>query len=465
MGKLHAVILAAGEGKRMLSAVPKVLHPICGRPMLRYILDSAAAVAVDPIIVVGRRSAQIRESMGPRCRYALQKEQLGTGHALLQAMPQLPEEGSVLVLCGDTPLLQRENLEQLVQVHGDSAATVMTAEPADPTGYGRVIRGPDGSVRRIVEESDASPAEKKVCEINSGTYCFKISVLRKLLPQLTPDNIQREYYLTDILALMREQGYPVGACLVEDWQAALGINDRSQLAQAAAVVQGQINRSLMEQGVTLLDPAATYIDYDVKVGADTVILPQTLLEGATVIGSGCRIGPGAHLINAQLSDGVTVRQSIVEESTLESGTAVGPFAHIRPGCRIGPKAKVGAFVEVKNSVIGTASKLPHLTYAGDADIEGGVNLGAGVIIANFDGEKKHRSLIREGAFIGCNSNIISPLEIGKSAFIAAGTTVTGDVAAGDLAISRTAQENRKGMGRRLLRKGTGQGNDGIEEKD
>ncbi|NLA05346.1 MAG: bifunctional UDP-N-acetylglucosamine diphosphorylase/glucosamine-1-phosphate N-acetyltransferase GlmU [Firmicutes bacterium] len=465
MEKLHAVILAAGEGKRMRSAVPKVLHPICGRPMLSYILNSAAAVAVDPIIVIGREAPLVREKIGSRWKYALQEEQLGTGHALMQALPQLPEEGRVLVLCGDTPLLQKEHLEQLARDHSDNAATVMTAELANPTGYGRVIRDRDGFVCRIVEESDASSAEKEVREINSGTYCFEISALRKFLPHLSPDNIQQEYYLTDILFLMREQGYPVGACLVDSWRAVLGINDRCQLAAAAQVIRERINCSLMRQGVTLIDPATTYIDYDVKIGPDTVVLPQSLLEGATSIGSGCRIGPGAQVINAQLHDGVTVRQSVVEESILERGAAVGPFANIRPGCRIGPGAKVGTFVEVKNSAIGASSKLAHLAYAGDTDIESGVNLGAGVIIVNFDGRKKHRTLIREGAFIGCNSNLISPLEIGEGAFIAAGTTVTGDVPAGALAIARTAQKNCEGLSRRLLLKSAGQEKDDIEEKE
>lgn len=464
MGKLYAVILAAGEGQRMRSAVPKVLHPICGRPMLSYILDSAVAVGGDPIIVIGREAPLVRERIGSRWKYVLQMEQLGTGHALMQALPQLPAEGCVLVLCGDTPLLQKEHLEQLLREHSDNAATVMTAELADPSGYGRVIRDRDGFVRCIVEESDATAAEKEVREINSGTYCFEISALRKFLPRLSPDNIQREYYLTDILFLMKEQGYPVGACLVDNWRAVQGINDRCQLAAAARIIRERINSSLMRQGVTLLDPATTYIDYDVKIGPDTVVLPQTLIEGATSIGSGCRIGPGTQVIGAQLHDGVTVRQSVVEESVLERGATVGPFANIRPGCRIGPEAKVGTFVEVKNSIIGASSKLPHLAYAGDADIESGVNLGAGVIIINFDGRKKHRSSIREGAFIGCNSSLVSPLEIGKEAFIAAGTTVTGDVPAGALAISRPAQENREGLGRRLLLKSAEQEKDDIEEK-
>ncbi|HHW74373.1 MAG TPA: bifunctional UDP-N-acetylglucosamine diphosphorylase/glucosamine-1-phosphate N-acetyltransferase GlmU [Firmicutes bacterium] len=465
MGELQAVILAAGEGQRMRSAVPKVLHPLCGRPMLCYILDCAAAVAGEPLIVVGHDADLVREHIGPRRRYALQEKQLGTGDALMQALPQLPREGRLLVLCGDTPLLEKEHLEQLLRAHGDNAATVMTTRLSDPTGYGRVLRDPGGLVQRVVEEGDASAAEKKVCEINSGTYCFDIKLLRRFLPRLSPENVQREYYLTDILAVLREQGHPVGACTVEDWQVALGINDRCQLAEAAAVMGARINRSLMQRGVTLVDPSTAYIDYGVEIGADTVILPQTLIEGATTIGAACRIGPATQIIDAQIGDGVTVRQSVVQGSILESAAVVGPFAHIRPGCRIGGGAKVGTFVEVKNSAIGAASKLPHLSYAGDADIDGGVNIGAGAIIVNYDGRKKHRSHIGAGAFIGCNSSLISPLEIGEGAFVAAGTTVTGDVPAGALAIARQRQKNCEGLGKRLLTKKPEQEKDMREEKE
>lgn len=464
MGELQAVILAAGEGQRMRSALPKVLHPLCGRPMLCYILDCAAAVAGEPVIVVGRGAALVRERIGPRRRYALQEKQLGTGHALMQALPQLPGEGRVLVLCGDTPLLQGEHLERLLREHGDNAATVMTTKLSDPAGYGRVLRGPDGEVLRVVEESDASAAERKISEINSGTYCFDIELLRKFLPRLSPENVQQEYYLTDILSALRDQGYPVGACMVEDRRVALGINDRCQLAEAAAIMRERINRSLMQQGVTLVDPASTYIDYGVKIGADTVILPQTLIEGDSTIGAACRIGPATQIINAQVQDQVTVRQSVVEESLIERAALIGPFANIRPGCRIGQGAKVGTFVEVKNTAIGASSKLPHLSYAGDADIEEGVNLGAGVIIVNFDGRRKHRSRIEAGAFIGCNSSLISPLKIGKGAFVAAGTTVTGDVPADALAIARMSQKNREGLGKRLLSKNPEQEKDSREEK-
>ncbi|HOA34910.1 MAG TPA: bifunctional UDP-N-acetylglucosamine diphosphorylase/glucosamine-1-phosphate N-acetyltransferase GlmU [Bacillota bacterium] len=463
-----AVVLAAGEGKRMVSSLPKVLHPLCGRPMLRYVVDAAAAVTGGKVIIVIGRGAQlVREEMGARWRYALQEEQLGTGHALMQALPQLPAEGLLLVLCGDAPLIEKEHLEQLIREHGRSAATVLTTGLADPAGYGRIIRhsGDSGARIRIVEESDASADEKKISEVNSGIYCFDIKYLRRYLPALTPDNAQREYYLTDLVALLQEQGHRVSACRIEDWRVVLGINDRCQLAEAAAIMRERINRSLMRQGVTMVDPSSTYIDFDVQIGPDTVIWPQTVIQGRTVIGSACRIGPGAQIINAEIHDRVIFRQSVVEESVIENEALVGPFAYIRPGSRIGPGVKIGDFVEVKNSRIDAGTKVPHLSYVGDVDIGGGANLGAGVIVVNFDGRRKHRSSIGRGAFIGCNSNLISPLEIGEGAFIAAGTTVTRNVPPGALAIARTDQENCPGAADRLLKKSQPQKEKAEEEKN
>ncbi len=465
MGQLWAVVLAAGEGKRMYSNLPKVLHPICGRPMLCYILDSAAAVSGEVIVVIGHGAHLVREAMGPRWRYVIQEQQLGTGHAVLQAAALLPDEGTVLVLCGDTPLLDPSQLERLLAEHDGNAATVLTAIPPDPDGYGRVIRDENGLVLRIVEDRDASPAEKLVREINTGTYCFDLKLLKCFLPRLSTANKQGEYYLPDIPALMREQGFHTGACRIDDYRIGLGINDRNQLAEAAGLWRGRINRALMLHGVTIVDPGSTYIDYGVRVGVDTIIYPGTVIEGDSAIGSSCRIGPGAHLRDVQVQDRVSIRYAVVEESALETGVTVGPFAYIRPGCRIGPEVKIGDFVEVKNSVLGTGTKVPHLSYVGDADIHDGVNLGAGVIIVNYDGRRKHRSTIGAGAFVGCNSNLISPVEIGAGSFIAAGSTVTNDVPPGALALARAPQENRPGVAGRLLGKKTPlQESEGQEEK-
>ncbi|NLA25777.1 MAG: bifunctional UDP-N-acetylglucosamine diphosphorylase/glucosamine-1-phosphate N-acetyltransferase GlmU [Firmicutes bacterium] len=453
MGEIWAVILAAGEGKRMLSRLPKVLHPLCGRPMLSYIAGSAAAVAGERVIIVtGRGSQKVRKAMGPRWKYAFQEEQLGTGHALMQAMPLLPEEGSLLVLCGDTPLLEKGHLEQLLLDHRGNAATVMTTELADPFGYGRVVRDCSGGLLGIVEESDASEGQKKIREINSGTYCFDIKQLQLFLPRLSSANVQQEYYLPDIFTLIREQALPTGICTVGEWQVALGINDRRQLAVASEIMRERINASLMLQGVTMIDPSSVYIDYDVQIGPDTVIMPQTLIQGRTVIGSGCCIGPVAQIIDAEIGDGVSFRQSVIEESVIKNEARVGPFAYIRPGCTIGPKVKIGDFVEVKNAQIDSEAKVPHLSYVGDADIGSGANLGAGVLVVNYDGRKKHRTSIGRGAFIGCNSNLVSPLDVGAGAFVAAGSTLTRNVPPGALAITRTEQKNLPGAAERLLDK-------------
>ncbi len=329
-----AVVLAAGEGKRMRSRLPKVLHPLCGRPMLSYILDSAKAVAEEVVVVVGRGAQQVQEVMGPHWLYVLQEQQLGTGDALRQALPLLPDEGQVLVLCGDTPLLGEGQLRRLSSIHGENAATVMTAVLPDPTGYGRVIRSGDGLVSRIVEERDASIDEKLVPVINTGTYCFDIKLLKHFLPRVSANNAQGEYYLTDVIALLSEEKHRVGSYQMDDYQAGLGINDRSQLADAAGIIRNRINRNLMLQGVTILDPGSVYIDYTVRIGADSVIWPQTVIEGDTEIGSACLIGPGVHVKNVRLGDAVILRQSVVEESTLEAGAKVGPFVYIRTGARI-----------------------------------------------------------------------------------------------------------------------------------
>lgn len=451
MGEIWAVILAAGEGKRMHSSLPKVLHPLCGRPMLSYIVSAAAAVAGNRVIIVtGRGAGLVEEVMGPQWSYVLQEKQLGTGHALMQALPRLPREGTLMVLCGDAPLLEEHYLLRLIREHNGNAATVITTELDDPAGYGRIIRNSSGELIRIAEESDALPHEKNIREVNSGTYCFDIKHLRLFLPRLSPDNAQQEYYLPDLFSLMREQGLRTKACPVGERQAALGINDRLQLAGATAFMRERINGSLMRGGVTMIDPSSTCIDFDVVIGPDTTIMPQTVIEGGTVIGSGCRIGPAAQIVDSKIGDRVILRQSVVERSVIGDAAMVGPFAYVRPGCRIGAGVKIGDFVEVKNAQIGAGAKVPHLSYAGDVDIGEGANLGAGVIIVNYNGRRKHRSSIEQGAFVGCNSNLVSPVTIGRGSFIAAGSTITRDVPAGSLAIARSDQENRPGTAARLL---------------
>lgn len=329
MKQLWAVVLAAGEGKRMHSLMPKVLHPLCGKPMLSYILESAAELTDQVMVVVGHGALKVQDTLGERWRYVLQEQQLGTGHAVMQASTDLPPEGTLLVLCGDTPLLESDHLQQLLDRHKEHAATVATTILPDPTGYGRVVRGQGGMIEKIVEDRDASGEEKKIDEINSGTYCFDLALLKYYLPLLTTDNVQKEYYLTDIVALMRRDGHEVGAYLIDDYRVSLGINNRAQLAEASRMLRVKINNSLMLSGVTIIDPDSTYIDFGLEIGQESVILPNCLLEKGTIIGAGCLIGPNTHLSNAVVKDRAVIQHSVVVGSVIESEQKIGPFAHIR----------------------------------------------------------------------------------------------------------------------------------------
>jgi len=454
MKKPWAVILAAGAGTRMNSSLPKVLHRLCGKPLLWYVLASTQDLSDRQVVVTGFGSEQVRGYFGEQYLYVQQERQLGTGHALRKALPYLPDQGEVLVLCGDTPLLEKRTLNELLDVHrkNEAAATVLTAVLADPTGYGRVIRGPEGQVEEIVEELHANAGQRIVQEINTGSYCFDLRALKKLLPDLRINSQKGEYYLTDLIPLLLQSGLRVEACPVGEPRFALGINNHVQLSEAAAIMRQRINEKLMQGGVAMMDPSSVYIDAGVEVERDTFIYPQTILEGETKVGQGCRLGPGTHLIDTCVEAGVVCRQSVVMESRLCEGAQVGPFANIRPGSVIGPAVKIGDFVEVKNSTIGRGSKVPHLSYVGDARIGTGVNMGAGSIVVNYDGRKKHQTIIEEGAFIGCNSNLVAPLTVGKGAFIGAGSTISKNVPAHAMAIARSKQENRDGLAGRFLGK-------------
>lgn len=454
MRQSWAVILAAGEGTRMKSSLPKVMHLLCGKPLLWHVLRSAQKATARQVVVVGHGADRVRDYFGEKYIYVEQSPQLGTGHALLQALPHLPESGEVLVLCGDTPLLEGGVLEQVIEHHRDrkSTATVITAQMDNPTGYGRIIRDSGGKVIRIVEELEATPEQKAIREVNTGSYCFDLEALKRFLPLLPKNERKGEYYLTDLLFILVERGYPVEAFLLKDSRQALGINDRSQLALAASWMRKKINQELMRAGVTMLDPGSVYVDLGVEVGKDTVIYPQVILEGATWVGENCLLGPGVHLVNARVGHDVICRQAVVLDSEIRNGAQIGPYAYIRPGSIIEEGAKIGDFVEIKNSTIGAGSKVPHLSYVGDASLGPDVNMGAGSIVVNYDGRRKHRTNIEEGAFIGCNSNLVAPLTIGKGAFIAAGSTITRDVPPGSLALSRSRQEIKEGLARRFLGK-------------
>ncbi len=448
MQEMVAVILAAGKGTRMKSSMPKVLHAVGGKPMLRHVMDAATQAGADRMIIVaGFGSDYVQAEIGSAAEYVLQAEQLGTGHAMMQAQPAMAGfSGTVLLLCGDTPLLTGKTLENLVFVHKQSgaAATVLTAVPADATGYGRILRDATGQVLGIVEQKDASEEQKKIGEINTGIYCFEAAPLFAALAGLTCNNAQGEYYLTDVLAILAAAGNRVGAVLVDDFQETLGINSRVQLAEAEAILRQRKLIDLMESGVTVMDPASTFVDAAVSIGQDTILYPYTWIEGATTIGRDCRIGPNTRIADCQIGEAVTLHFSYAHECKVGEGVTVGPYAHLRPNTELMAGVKVGNFVEVKNSRVGKGSKLPHLSYIGDTDIGSGVNIGCGAITVNYDGKKKHRTAIDDTAFVGCNSNLVAPVSIGAGAYIAAGSTITKDVPAGALGVGRARQSNIAG---------------------
>ncbi len=450
---VSTVILAAGEGKRMKSSLPKVLHSFCGRSLVGHVVAAATRVSSDLIIVVGHGRESVQDQLGDAARYVYQEEQLGTGHAVMQAVPLLPREGAVLILCGDTPLLSADALEKLLHVHmaSKAAATVLTADVPAPGGYGRIVRTSAGALLKIVEENDAMPEEQEISEINTGTYIFNAAELLDALTQLNNDNSQGEFYLTDCLAILRNGGHQVAAYCLDDYRLALGVNDRSQLSEAARLMRERINTELMLAGVTIVDPSSTYIDAGIKIGRDTVLHPGTILRGETTVGESCAIGPFSEISSSRLGCNVNVRHSVVTESLIDDNVTVGPFAHLRPGTRLRQGVKIGDFVEIKNSDIGILSKIPHLSYVGDAQVGSEVNVGAGTIVVNYDGKNKHVTNIEDGAFIGCNSNLVAPLSIGKGAFVAAGSTITKDVPSGALSLARPRQVNKENLGKRFLK--------------
>lgn len=450
MSDLVTVILAAGKGTRMKSKLPKVLHKAGGKPMLQQVLDAAkAAGAKRNIVVTGFGGETVREVMGAQdgVEYVTQAEQLGTGHAVLQAEPSLKDEqGTVMVLCGDTPLLTGELLEKLYQEHvsAKAKATVLTAIMPDATGYGRIIRAQDGSVEKIVEHKDATEAEREVREVNSGIYCFEAQLLLAALHQVGNDNAQGEYYLPDVLEILKKQGEKIWAVAADDYESTLGINSRQQLAGAEKILRRRKNEELMAAGVTLMDPDTTYIDTDVQVGCDTVIYPHTWLEGNTVIGEECEIGPSVRFRNVKCGHKVMGQFIYAHDCEIDDEVVLGQFNHIRPDSHLAKQVKMGNFVEVKNSTVGAGSKLPHLSYIGDCDMGSGVNMGCGTITVNYDGKTKFRTVIGNDAFVGCNSNLVAPVTVEDGAYIGAGSTITKTVPKDTLAIGRARQKNIEG---------------------
>ncbi|MFL5793509.1 MAG: bifunctional UDP-N-acetylglucosamine diphosphorylase/glucosamine-1-phosphate N-acetyltransferase GlmU [Actinomycetota bacterium] len=454
---LTVVVLAAGEGKRFRSALPKPLHPVAGRPLLWHVLAAAAPLKADrTVVVVGNGADRVTAAvegfdLGP-VDFAVQADQRGTGDALAAAVGLLDGDGDVLVLSGDTPLVSTALLEGLLDAHRSAraTATLLTCTLEDPTGYGRILRDAGGAVTGMVEERDATPAQRRLPEVGAGMYVFRRPALDGLA-ELRPDNDQGEYYLPDLVPLVLAGGGRV-ATLEGPAAEARGVNDRVELAEAEAVLRRRLLERLMLAGVTVVDPATTYVEVDVEVGQDSVLAPLTFLEAGTRVGARCRLGPNVRLVGCTVGDDATVTQTVAVSSAIGPRAVVGPFVSLRPGSDLREASKAGTFVEVKNSTVGPGSKVPHLSYVGDADIGAGVNVGAGTVFVNYDGISKHRTTVGDGAFIGSDTMLVAPVTVGNGAQTAAGSTITKDVPPDALAIERSDQRTIEGWAARRRRR-------------
>jgi bifunctional UDP-N-acetylglucosamine pyrophosphorylase/glucosamine-1-phosphate N-acetyltransferase len=444
---LEVIILAAGLGTRMKSKTIKILHRAAGRPIIDYVLDLAGDLSPHPpVMVIGHQREQVQEVVGSRARFAVQEQQHGTGHAVLQAASTLEPNGlankRVLILSGDVPLTRPETLRRLLDEHERSgnALTLLTMKLASPGMYGRIVRDENDAVTRIVEAKDASDEQKRIDEVNAGIYVFGGEHLFDNLRNLSPDNAQKEYYLTDLLQVIRDAGHRVGAVVADDPVEALGVNSRADLAAVENEIQRRVIAKLMAGGVTFRNPSTVVIDSTVTIDADTVIYPFVTLEGNTRIGHDCVLEPGVHLVNVTVGNDVHVKTgTVAEDAVIEDEAAVGPYAHLRPGTQLGRRVKVGNFVETKKAVFGEGAKASHLSYIGDAEIGADANIGAGTITCNYDGKRKHKTIVEDGAFIGSDSQLVAPVRIGRGAYVGAGSTITKDVPPEALALTRTPQ--------------------------
>ena len=452
------VILAAGEGTRMKSSTPKVLHPIAGRTLVGHVLNAVDALAPKNVrVVVGAGREQVEAhiaEIAPKAVTVFQEKRGGTGHATQLALAGLNPSGTILVLAGDTPMLTGTSLAQLLAEHhaGGFTASVMTAEHPDPTGYGRIIRGDDASLLRIVEERDADEIQRDIIEVNSGVYAFDAAKLASAIGKLKNDNSQGELYLTDVIEILRNEGGKIAAVLIDDFIEILGVNDRVQLAESASLLRDRINEDLMKSGVTIVDPLTTWVDATATIAPDVVLAPGTAIHGATTIASGAVIGPRTTLIDCTVAANARVLESRCTEAIIGEGVNVGPYSFLRAGTKLLSGSKVGAYVEMKNATLGEGSKVPHLSYVGDAVIGEGTNIGAATIFVNYDGVEKHYSVVGDHVRIGSDSMLVAPVTIGDGAYTAAGSVITEDVPAGAIGVGRAKQRNVLGW---VLRKRPG----------
>lgn len=444
----YAIILAAGKGTRMKSDLPKVLHEVAGISMLEHVFRAVSEIEPLKIeTIVGHKAELVEKVLTGQSDFALQIEQLGTGHAVMMAEPALAGlEGHTLVIAGDTPLITGESLKNLLNFHVShkNVATILTAQADNPFGYGRIIRNTDGEVIKIVEQKDANDFEKQIKEINTGTYLFENKRLFEALKDINTDNAQGEYYLTDVISIFRQAGEKVGAYILRDFDESLGVNDRIALSTAESVMRKRINEKHMVNGVTFTNPEATYIDIDVEIGAEALVEANVVLKGKTSIGERTVLTNGTRIVDSQIAADVVISSSDIEASTIETGVTVGPYAHIRPGSTLKKDVHIGNYVEVKSSTIGENTKAGHLTYLGNAQVGRDVNFGAGTILANYDGKNKFMTTIGDNVFVGSNSTVIAPVTIGDRSLVAAGSVITKDVSADAIAIGRGRQENKEG---------------------
>lgn len=449
---IKSIILAAGEGTRMKSKKPKGIHKVCGKPMIDYVIGAATRVGIEEnILVVGHKKEEVINSIGYKNVKTVvqpmgENVPYGTGFAVMQAREYINNSSYIVILYGDTPLITDDTLEKLISFHktGEYTATVLTAEFDEPTGYGRIIRDKNNKVVSIIEEKDAKEEQKGIKEINSGIYCFNGEQLKDVLNKLDNNNSQKEYYITDAIEILNNEGYKVGGYKINDNDDIFGVNSRVQLAEAEKIMKGRINERLMISGVTIIDPDNTYIEEDVKIGEDTIIYPGAIIVGNTEIGTDCTIGHNCRIENSKIGNEVEIQSSTVVESKVDDRAKIGPYAYLRPKSVIGKEVKIGDFVEIKNSTIGDYSKASHLAYIGDAEVGSKVNIGCGVVFVNYDGEKKHKTIVEDNAFVGSNSNLIAPVIVKENGYIAAGSTITKEVATGALAIARARQINKEG---------------------